>query len=190
MPMHKNVLDANKKGNSRKRGETIKKVAEFIISSPAISVNQIAEKIGVTASCIRTALDKLINESRYYAVRFSIDNDSITEALIIRDGIIAARKKFMACKKIKVKRVPKDKKTALRLTWRGKANWPAMRASTKKSLTDKELIIACCQHYEYKNGKYVLSKEEKNRAIVLTKNGTNLKTKKGRPTIPITFTFN
>ncbi|TYO94530.1 winged helix-turn-helix domain-containing protein [Desulfallas thermosapovorans] len=148
MPSQKIAQNANKKGKTRKKGEAIKKLAEFIIGDPGISVSQLAGKIGVTASNIRTALKKLKEKPNEYAALLGIDGNSMAEAFAVRDDIIKAQKRSRK-NKIKRHRPPKERKSARKLIWRGKANWPASITATKKSLTTSELIKACAQHYTF-----------------------------------------
>ncbi|WP_449240363.1 winged helix-turn-helix transcriptional regulator [Desulfoscipio gibsoniae] len=191
MSIQNSTQNADQKGKSRKKGETIKKVAELIISDPGISTNQLAEEIGITASSIRTALKKLKEKPKEYAVLLGINAVSMMEAFAMKDDIKADRKRS---RKVKPKRhrPPKERKSARKLIWRGKANWPASKTATKKSLTDAELVRACGQHYEFKNRKYVLKQEEKEGAIVLIKRlneDITIKTSRGRSTLPSSFSF-
>lgn len=163
--------NTNSKGEKRKKGETSRGIIMLLIEKPGTNVSDIAAALCLTYENVRIALKIIRENPQYYAARFGLDEETVLSV---------------------TQKVATLNSTRRNSQWRGKANWPASKTATKKSLTDIELITACEQHYIFQNKKYVIQKEEKDRAKVLIKqsNGTNLKTKKGRPTIPVSFTIN
>ncbi|OPX90928.1 MAG: hypothetical protein A4E52_00652 [Pelotomaculum sp. PtaB.Bin013] len=192
MPVQRNSIEASYSGKRRKSGETICYIANSLINNPGLSIKELSEKIGCTVETIRSALRKLTENPKACAAKHGLDENDVLLSLTIRAGIKNALKEANALeKKTKIIRYKGIKLKRLKKKWRGKANWPARKVATKKSLSDVELVKACGQHYTYKNGKYIINPSEIDLAVIKVKNKDNRieQITRGRPTIPVSFTF-
>lgn len=164
----------NNKGNNRKRGkrgETTREIIRLIIEKPGLSLYEIADTIGCTHENARIALEKL-KQKPESTILFGYDQETVRLAISCRSTKTMVKKEA---------------------PWRGKANWPASKTATKKGMSNAELVKACGQHYTFKNGKYIINQNEIDQAVIkITENKSNKKMRivKGRPAIPVSFTFN
>ncbi|MDF9409499.1 MAG: hypothetical protein A4E52_00069 [Pelotomaculum sp. PtaB.Bin013] len=164
----------NIKGNIRKRGkrgETAREIIRLIVENPRMAIKEIADSVGCSNENVRVTLEKL-KQKPETATLFGYDEEAIRSIIVYRNTKTAIKRETL---------------------WRGKANWPATKTATKKSVTNAELVRACGQHYTYQNGnqKYVIDPEyignKYSCDVEISINGEITRIVKGRPTIPISF---
>lgn len=161
---------------NRMRGETTKNVALMLISNPVAKTTEIASELKISDIRAREIIRSLYDRAEGFAAIHKIDEEQLRAALEVREE----------------KPNNSVNKTLNGSKWRGKINWPASKTATKKSMSNKELVIACYQHYVFNNdnGKYIINQDEIDKATINIKdNKNNKKDLEGRPTIPMSFTF-
>lgn len=68
------------------RGETIKEIAKLILTNPCINLKDVANILNKSYNTISSAYNKLIKEPDSYAVRFGLNINSLTDALLARNS--------------------------------------------------------------------------------------------------------
>lgn len=137
----------NKRGKFRKsgkRGETTREIIRLLINKPRVSIQEIADSLSCTYENVRVAFEKL-KEKPESAILFGFDEEAVRSAIACRSTKAAQKRETI---------------------WRGKANWPAAKTATKKSLSARELFSVTRTAYEFKDQKFVLSGLEKERSKV------------------------
>lgn len=164
---------------NRMRGETTKNVAHKLIYNPVAKTTEIASELKISEIRVREIIRALYKNPSGFSAIHKMDEEQLRAALEAREECYTK---------------PNDSvnKTSNGSKWRGKINWPASKTATKKSMSNKELVIACGQHYVFNNdnGKYIINQDEIDKATIYIKdNKNNKKDLEGRPTIPMSFTF-
>ncbi|MBF7082658.1 hypothetical protein IT084_06665 [Desulfallas sp. Bu1-1] len=105
---------------------------------------------------IRAALRRIRVKQEHISALLGVAAEEITWALAARDEIARERKRGRQAareaekaEKRKEKEYRQPKQAPKLFTWRGKANWPASKTATKKSLSTAELVRACAPHYSF-----------------------------------------
>lgn len=133
------TVEGNKR-KSGKRGETTREMIRLLIEKPRSTFYDIASELSCTYENVYKIFEKLKKKPEM-AVLYGYDAEDICFILALRN------------RKSVIKRES---------SWRGKANWPASKVATKKSLTTRELVKTCGQHYIYENGRYKLADKDIN----------------------------
>lgn len=151
MTKAENLSQATFSGKRRKVGETIYNVAKLMISNPGMCVKDFSNELNCSKETTRVAINKLIKEPKAWAARLGLSESELILALIIRSGVIDARKK---ARKAKIK-IIKDMKSRVlvrgKWKWRGKANWPASIAAKNKSISPVRAALWCGQEYDFQS---------------------------------------
>lgn len=128
-------------GNSRKRGETARKILHILENSPTISISKLAKILGISYEAVRSAIKKIRENPGRYAAIFGLSEDTVL-SISVR---AAANSERNVCSS-----------SSAGKKWRGRGDWPAHQVASKRNVRIEEAVRWCASSYQQDGGRYTL----------------------------------